>query len=40
MEVTKSLQPTGHFVFPSERLKGSKPLASASVLKKKIPPNR
>lgn len=30
-------QPT-HFVFPSERLKGSKPLDLASVLKKKIQP--
>ncbi|MGZ4872359.1 MAG: hypothetical protein ACXV99_10720, partial [Candidatus Angelobacter sp.] len=28
----------GDFVFPSERLKGSKPLDLASVLKKKIQP--
>jgi integrase len=28
----------GNFVFPSERLKGSKPLDLASVLKKKIQP--
>ena len=35
VEVAK---PTGNFVFPSERLRGSKPLDPASVLRKKIQP--
>ena len=38
VEVAKPLQRTGNFVFPSERLRGSKPLDPASVLRKKIQP--
>jgi hypothetical protein len=38
VEVAKPLQQPEDFVFPSERLQGSKPLDLASVLKKKIQP--
>ncbi len=38
MEVTKFYNRQGDFVVASERLKGSKPLDLASVLKKKIQP--
>jgi hypothetical protein len=38
VEVTKLYNQPGDFVFSSERLKGSKPLDLASVLKKKIQP--
>src|SRR2546422_5304722 len=38
LEISESYDQPEHFVFPSERLKGNKPLDLASVLKKKVQP--